>query len=82
MGFERGSDASAAGGRYSELSEWQRSVSDAGIPAKERTGHRNRAAPLPSSANKCPVDTCLARGRIHRQQSAVRKDCEMLPIFC
>ena len=50
MGFERGSDASAAGGRYSELSEWQRSVSDEGIHAKEHTGHRNRAAPLPSSA--------------------------------
>ena len=29
------------GGR-SDLSEWQRSVSDAGMHAKERTGYRNR----------------------------------------
>ncbi len=37
-----GSDPSAASGRCSEGSEWPRSVSDAGIRAKESTGHRNR----------------------------------------
>ena len=31
---------------------------------------------------KCPGDTFLARGRVHRQQSAVRQDCEMLSIIC
>ncbi len=37
-----GSDGSAASGRGSDLSEWLRSVSDAGVRAKESTGHRNR----------------------------------------
>ena len=37
-----GSDLSAACGGRSEGSEWPRSVSDAGVRAKERTGHRNR----------------------------------------
>jgi hypothetical protein len=37
-----GSDGSAASGRGSDLSEWLRSVSDAGVRAKENTGHRNR----------------------------------------
>ena len=37
-----GSEGSAAGGGRSDLSEWQRSVSDAGVCAKESTGHRNR----------------------------------------
>ena len=37
-----GSDGSAARGGRSDLSEWQRSVSDAGVRAKENTGHRNR----------------------------------------
>ena len=37
-----GSDASAASGRYSELSEWLWSVSDAGVCAKESTGYHNR----------------------------------------
>ncbi len=31
-------------------------------------------------AKKCPVDTFLARGKVHRQQGAVREDCEMLSI--
>ena len=39
---ERGSDGSAAGGGYSDLSEWQRSVCNAGVYAKAHTGHRNR----------------------------------------
>ena len=30
---------------------------------------------------KCPGDTFLARGRVHRQQSAVRQDCELLSII-
>jgi hypothetical protein len=34
---EGGSDASAAGGRISELSEWQRSAGNAGIPMPRRT---------------------------------------------
>ena len=39
----RGSDPSAAGGRYSEVSEWPRSTRDAGF-SKPRTfvGYRNR----------------------------------------
>ena len=32
----RGSDASAAGGRYSELSEWLRSIADDGAPAPRK----------------------------------------------
>jgi hypothetical protein len=32
-------------------------------------------------AKKCPVDTFLDRGRVHRSQSAIRKDSEMRPIF-
>ena len=36
-----GSDATAAGGGSRELSEWQRSVGNAGVRAKESTGHRN-----------------------------------------
>ena len=31
-------------GRYSDLSEWPRSVSDAGGNTKESTGHRNRGS--------------------------------------
>ena len=41
-----GSDGSAAGGGRSDLSEWLRSVSDAGVRAKESTGHRNRGRTL------------------------------------
>ena len=37
-----GSEGSAAGGGSSDLSEWPRSVSDAGVRAKESTGYRNR----------------------------------------
>ena len=43
----RGSDASAACGRFSELSEWQRSVCNAAAPSARRTpGTANRAAPI------------------------------------
>ena len=37
-----GSDPTAASGGKREGSEWQRSVSDAGVRAKESTGNRNR----------------------------------------
>ena len=37
-----GSDGSAAGGRESDLSEWQRSTSNEGVRAKAIVGHRNR----------------------------------------
>jgi hypothetical protein len=37
-----GSDGSAAGGGYSDLSEWPRSADDDGVGAKEAAGHRNR----------------------------------------
>ena len=41
--YRAGSDASAAGGRVSELSEWQRSIADEGfLKAEEDIGHRNR----------------------------------------
>ena len=40
--LERGSEGSAAGGGESDLSEWQRSVSDAADSGKEITGYRNR----------------------------------------
>ena len=43
----RGSDGSAAGGGYSDLSEWPRSVGDEGVRTKETTGHRNRAMRKP-----------------------------------
>ena len=38
----KGSDGSAAGGGSSELSEWQRSVCNAGVRTKAHTGNRNR----------------------------------------
>ena len=38
-----GSEPSAASGRYSEVSEWQRSIADeAALVGKEDIGHRNR----------------------------------------
>ena len=37
-----GSDASAAGGRKSELSEWQWSIADDGLQAEEDIGYHNR----------------------------------------
>ena len=39
----RGSEPTADSGGKKEVSEWQRSVSDADVRAKERTGHRNRS---------------------------------------
>jgi len=34
-----------------------------------------------AKAKKCPVDTFLARGRIHGKLTALRKECWQLPIF-
>ena len=47
--FGMGSDGSAACGGFSDLSDWQRSVNDAGVHAKESTGNRNRKQVDPST---------------------------------
>ena len=44
-GRPMGSEGSAAGGGYSDLSEWPRSADDDGVHAEETAGHRNRTAP-------------------------------------
>ena len=40
--FGMGSDGRAAGGGYSDQSEWQRSVGNEAAGGKAATGHRNR----------------------------------------
>ena len=59
-----GSDGSAAGGGYSDLSEWPGSVSDAGVRAKESTGHPNRAQQyVAESKNPSPFYLSLRGGQ-------------------
>ena len=58
-----GSDGSAASGRGSDLSEWLRSVSDAGVRAKESTGHRNRGRTLILPLGK--MQTNLEAGHLY-----------------
>ena len=57
-----GSEGSAAGGRYSDLSEWQRSVCNAAVRGKAHTGHRNRKRPYRLAAIRTVEDAGPYKG--------------------
>ena len=87
-----GSDASAAGGRISELSEWQRSAGNAGIPMPRRTpgtatgckggrlwcGSNQRSAPprVGSLGTFSPKRESTAPGRDQHLQNCRQAFCE------
>ena len=80
--MDRASDSGSEGWGFESLPVYQKRgclmASSFLVRREERT---RKDGPNKVRAKKCPVDTFLVRGRVHRQQSAVRQDCEMLSII-